>query len=116
MAESFDLSSAFQEATGKKSDKIVPFVPAAPLKPLTEKEKWKALGDLSKSLDVAHNSTNSLIRLGSKRGVLLPSLATGLYTVDYQLIQTGGVPKGRSVRGCRACARSQLRHDLRRQH
>ena len=99
MAESFDLQGAFQEATGKKekAEKPIPFAPAAPLKQLTDKEKWKALGALSLELDAAHQSTNSLIRLGSKRGILLPSLATGLYTVDYQLIQTGGVPKGRIV-------------------
>jgi recombination protein RecA len=97
--ETNDISAAFQEALGKtpKADKVPAFTPAAELTPLTDKQKWAALAILSKELDVSHKTTNSLIRLGSRRGKLLPSLATGLYTFDYQLIQTGGVPKGRIV-------------------
>jgi recombination protein RecA len=65
--------------------------------PIGDTEKWKRLAALGKSLDTKHETTNSLIRLGSKRGVLLPSIETGLTTFDYQVVQTGGVPKGRIV-------------------
>jgi recombination protein RecA len=65
--------------------------------PLTIEGKWKALNALSKALDTKHETTNTLIKLGSRRGLLLPSIETGLTTFDYQVVQTGGVPKGRIV-------------------
>jgi recombination protein RecA len=93
--ETTDVSAMFAEALGKT--KPVAFASAPVLAPLTEKQKWDVLAGLSLQLDKDHSTTNSLIRLGSKRGVLLPSLPTGLYTFDYELIQTGGVPKGRII-------------------
>jgi recombination protein RecA len=74
-----------------------PVAPKAPVKPLTIEGKWKAINALGKELDKKHETTNSLIKLGSRRGVLLPSIETGLTTFDYQLVGTGGVPKGRIV-------------------
>lgn len=65
--------------------------------PVGSVEKWKRLAALGKEMDKKHETTNSLIKLGSRRGVLLPSIATGLTTFDYQVVGTGGVPKGRIV-------------------
>lgn len=65
--------------------------------PLSEAEKWKQIAILSRELDDSHKTTNSLVRLGSRRGVLLPSIETGLAMFDYYVIQTGGVPKGRII-------------------
>jgi len=99
VAETLDLEASFKTALGtdKKEPKVPSFTPAAPIAAFTDKQKWGILANLSKSLDVEHKTTNSLIRLGSRRGLLLPSLATGLPTVDYQLIQTGGIPDGRII-------------------
>src|ERR1035438_4282478 len=65
--------------------------------PTTDTEKFKRLFALSKTLDVKHETTNSLMRMGAKNIVRIPSISTGLPTVDYDLIQTGGVPRGRVV-------------------
>lgn len=65
--------------------------------PVGKAEKFKRLVALSKALDKKHETTNSLIKLGDKIGVLLPSIETGLTTFDYQVIQTGGLPKGRII-------------------
>src|ERR1700747_605420 len=65
--------------------------------PLSKADKFKRIVSLSKSLNEKHETTNSLVCLGDKKGTLLPSIATGLYTFDYQVIQTGGVPKGRII-------------------
>lgn len=65
--------------------------------PLSKADKFKKIAALSKTLNEKHETTNSIVCLGDKKGTLLPSIATGLYTFDYQVIQTGGVPKGRIV-------------------
>jgi recombination protein RecA len=65
--------------------------------PVGKADKFKRLVTLSKALDTKHETTNSLIKLGDKIGTLLPSIATGLTTFDYQVIQTGGLPKGRII-------------------
>ena len=65
--------------------------------PISKEEKFKRIAALAKTLNDKHETTNSLVRLGDKRGVMLPSTPTGLPTVDYELIQTGGIPKGRVI-------------------
>jgi recombination protein RecA len=65
--------------------------------PLTKLEKLKALGTLSKQLDKDHGTQNTLIRLGDKVGIPIPSYGTGLPTVDNDVIQCGGIPKGRII-------------------
>lgn len=64
---------------------------------MTEAEKYKVLSQLSKTLDKKNDTTNSLIFLGDKVGMKLPSISTGLPTLDYGVIGTGGIPKGRMV-------------------
>jgi recombination protein RecA len=65
--------------------------------PTTDVEKFKRLFALSKSLDIKHGTTNSLMRMGAKNIVRVPSINTNLPTVDYDMIQSGGIPKGRVV-------------------
>jgi recombination protein RecA len=62
---------------------------------LTEAEKYKTLAQLSKTLDKKNDTTNSLVFLGANVGRRLPSISTGLPTLDYGVIGTGGLPKGR---------------------
>lgn len=83
-------------AFGKKKDEQKAPVVVVPA-PTTDVEKFKRLFALSKMLDTKHETTNSLMRLGVKNIVRLPSISTKLPTFDYDVIQTGGVPRGRVV-------------------
>lgn len=64
---------------------------------LTSKEKIEALDSVGKILDKKFETTNSIIRLGSKKFGLLPSYPTGITSVDFGAIGTGGIPKGRII-------------------
>ena len=64
---------------------------------LTEKEKFAALDRLSAKLDKAHGTTNSLVRLGSKKLSPIPSIPLGCPTFDIEMLQFGGVPRGRII-------------------
>lgn len=63
----------------------------------SKEDKWKALKAVESALNKQFKTTNSLVRLGAKVGVVMPSYSTGIATVDYDVIQTGGVPKGRII-------------------
>lgn len=65
--------------------------------PATKAAKFKALNALSKKLDEKNKTENSLVKLGDKVGKLLPSIGTGLPTLDYDVIGCGGFPKGRVI-------------------
>lgn len=60
-------------------------------------ERFKNIAALSKSLDKEHDCTNSLVRLGSKNIVRVPSISTELPTLDYDVLQFGGIPRGRII-------------------
>jgi recombination protein RecA len=61
------------------------------------KEKLKALDAVNAALNVQFKNTNSLVRLGDKIGKPMPSQSTGLPTLDWGVIQCGGLPDGRIV-------------------
>lgn len=42
-------------------------------------------------------TTNSLVRLGKQVNVPIPSIATDLYSLDFDVIGTGGIPRGRII-------------------
>jgi recombination protein RecA len=65
--------------------------------PATKAAKFKALLGVSKKLDEQNKTENSLVRLGDKVGKLLPSISTGLPTLDHDVIGCGGFPKGRVI-------------------
>lgn len=65
--------------------------------PQSEVEKFKRLFAVSAKLDKAFGVTNTLIRMDSKNILALPSIVTGLPTFDYELMQCGGIPRGRIV-------------------
>lgn len=66
-------------------------------KELTEKEKFAVLDRLSTKLDKAHGTTNSLIRLGTKKLIPIPSIPMGCPTFDLDMLQFGGIPRGRII-------------------
>jgi recombination protein RecA len=70
----------------------------------TKAQKFRQLEALSKSLDESHTITkigrevkNSLIYLGDRPILRVPCIATGLPTLDYDVLQYGGIPRGRIV-------------------
>lgn len=66
--------------------------------PISSKEdKLKALKAVEASLNKQFNVTKSLVRLGEKVGQLMPSISGNLYTLDYGVIGTGGLPRGRII-------------------
>src|ERR1035437_5908459 len=79
----------------KKEEQKAPVVVVTA--PTTDVEKFKRLFALGKMLDTKHETTNSLMRLGAKNIVRIPSISTKLPTLDYDVIQTGGIPRGRVV-------------------
>ncbi len=65
--------------------------------PTTELEKFKIIFALSKMLDEKHETTNSLMRLGAKNIVRIPSISTDLPTFDHDVLGCGGIPRGRVI-------------------
>ena len=66
-------------------------------KPLTKKDKIAILSDLNKSLNKQFDVKVSLVRMGDKVGVRVPSISTNLPSLDEEVIQCGGIPRGRIV-------------------
>ena len=64
---------------------------------LTSSEKVKILDAVDKELNSQFGTTNSVMRLGKKAFGLLPSYPTGIASVDFGAIGTGGIPKGRVI-------------------
>ena len=65
--------------------------------PLTEVDKFKRLFAVSAKLDKAFSTENTLMRMDSKKIVVVPSTSTGLPTFDFGVMQCGGIPRGRIV-------------------
>ena len=68
-----------------------------PSYPKTHAEKVKALVDLSKVMDAEFKVTGSLIRLGDRSGVPVPSVCTNCPSMDHWALGCGGVPEGRII-------------------
>lgn len=69
-----------------------------------QETKFKQLALLSKQLDKAHTIekvgrviTNSLVRLGDRPVLRVPCIDTGLPTLNYDVLQYGGIPRGRII-------------------
>lgn len=65
--------------------------------PKTELEKFEILFKLSGQLDKELGTINSLIRPTQKTTIIVPSIATGMPSFDYDVSQTGGIPRGRII-------------------
>lgn len=69
-----------------------------------QETKFKQLSLLSKQLDEEHTISkigrevkNSLVRLGDKPILRVPCIATELPTLDFDVLQYGGIPRGRII-------------------
>lgn len=67
-----------------------------PLVPLTKEQKLKALKGVEQSLNKQYKQ-KLVQRAGDRVGERIPSLPTGLPTVDEEVIGVGGVPRGRVI-------------------
>lgn len=63
----------------------------------SREDKLKALKAVETTLNKQFGVTTSLVRLGDRVGTLMPSLSGNLYTLDYGVIGTGGIPRGRII-------------------
>ena len=66
-------------------------------RPATEAEKFKRLFGVSAALDKKYDTTNSVVRLGAKNIVQIPSFSTNLPTFDEYVMGVGGIPVGRVI-------------------
>jgi recombination protein RecA len=78
----------------KEEQKEIKVVASAPS---TDVEKFKALFAIGKAFDKKHDTTNSLLRLGSKNVVPVAVIPTGLPTLDFGALECGGIPRGRMI-------------------
>jgi len=83
-------------AFGKKKEKEEKQVEVVK-KPQTDLEKFETLFALSAKLDKQFKTENTLQRLDDKKIVAIPSINVGLPTFDYEVMQCGGIPRGRIV-------------------
>ena len=74
----------------KQTEKEVPSTP------LSREEKFKTLDSVGKSLQKQFDCI-MLKKLGDKVNVKIPSIATGLPSLDYRVLGCGGIPRGRII-------------------
>lgn len=71
--------------------------PKDPKAPLTRDEAMAALVSVGKVLDVQFKTTNSIVRLGSRLGLIMPHIPTKIPSLDYGVLGIGGLPRGRII-------------------
>lgn len=64
---------------------------------LSKDDKFKALEAVAKQLNGQFKTESSLVRLGSKVGIVMPHLSTDIPSLDYGVFGIGGLPKGRII-------------------
>lgn len=74
-----------------------PIVETTKQLPKTLEEKWKTLKSIEKQFNKQFDNEASMMRLGDKVGIVMPSISTGLYSFDYNVAGIGGIPKGRII-------------------
>ena len=61
----------------------------------TKKDKFEVLAELNKKLNKQFDTKISLVRLGSKVGIRVPSISLNLPSLDEDVLGCGGLPRGR---------------------
>lgn len=72
-------------------------VKVAIAQPAGSSDKFKQLLLLEKKLNEQFKSQQTLVRLGDKVGIPIPSISTGLPSIDWEGLQCGGIPRGRII-------------------
>lgn len=65
--------------------------------PTGKSDIFKSLLKLEDTLNKQFKTEHSLVRLGEKVGIKIPSISIGLPTFDNYVIGTGGIPRGRII-------------------
>jgi recombination protein RecA len=65
--------------------------------PVSKEDKFKQIKAVEAALNKQFGTTSSLVRLGSKVGTVMPSIGGDIYTFDFDVIGTGGIPRGRLI-------------------
>jgi recombination protein RecA len=65
--------------------------------PVTKADKFATLKAVEKALNKQFSTTCSLVRLGSQVGIPIPSISTGLPSLDEYVLGCGGVPRGKII-------------------
>lgn len=65
--------------------------------PTSDTERFKTLFAIGRAFDKKYDTTNSLLRLGSKNIVPIPVISSGLPTLDFGALECGGLPRGRII-------------------
>jgi recombination protein RecA len=68
-----------------------------PEKTLSKEDKFATLRAVEKALNKQFDTTMSIVRLGDRVGVPIPSISTGLPSLDYDVLGCGGIPRGRII-------------------
>ena len=90
MSKLASLAEALDNPETKKDSK-------SSTQPVTKKDKFEVLAELNVKLNKQFNVDVSLVSLGKKVGVKIPSISTNLPTLDDEILQCGGVPRGRII-------------------
>lgn len=82
----------------RKNDTIpVPITLPVTQQSRSKAQRFKDIAKLSTAQDAKHETVNTFVRLGSRVGLRLPSIVTGLPSLDEWVLQCGGIPKGRVI-------------------
>ncbi len=92
MSKLSELAAAIGQEPEKVSVKAV-----KKEEPNTKDDKFKVLKELNKKLNKQFDTSVSLALLGARVGVRVPSISTNLPSLDEDVIQAGGIPRGRIV-------------------
>jgi recombination protein RecA len=83
-------------AFGKKDERQKPSKETVET-PTNDTERFKTLFAIGRAFDKKYDTTNSLLRLGSKNIVPIPVIPSGLPTLDFGALECGGLPRGRII-------------------
>jgi recombination protein RecA len=65
--------------------------------PVKPKDPLTVLKAVEAQLNAQFKTVNSIVRMGDRVGVPVPSISTGLYTLDLDVLQCGGIPRGKFI-------------------
>src|SRR5271156_2622929 len=75
-------------------DDVIEKIKEVPAKVLSDSDKWSILRAVEKKLNKQFDTTTSIVKLGEKVGKPIPSISGDLYTLDWDVIGCGGLPRG----------------------
>jgi recombination protein RecA len=93
---SMETAQQMEETLEIKLDNPIPEGQPGPAQ-LSMKDRWAELKKVEQELNKEYKITRSLVRLGSRVNQPVPSIETGLITLDKEVFGCGGAPRGRII-------------------